>query len=81
MNSYKPSNNTSGVKGVSWSERDNLWHVYIGIDNHRVNLGWFKDFNDAVECRLKAEEKYFGEYSIYKNVKGELDLQYDINKY
>lgn len=68
MNSYKPSNNTSGVKGISWSERDSLWHVYIGTNDKRINLGWFQNFEDAVKCRLEAEEKYFKEFSIYNSI-------------
>lgn len=27
-----------------------------------MNLGYFDDYNDAVECRVSAEKKYFKEY-------------------
>jgi len=69
MNQNISSKNTSGFKGVSWSERDNLWHSYIGVNKKRVNLGWFKIKNDAINARLQAEFEYYKEYSIYnKNI-------------
>lgn len=58
-----PSNNTSGVVGVSWDNTHSVWKAYITYKNQRVNLGSFSDFNEAVKTRKKAEEKYFGEYS------------------
>lgn len=56
-------NNTSGVTGVVWSKKDNLWIAQIGLNNQKIRLGYFKNFNDAVRTRKEAEEKYFGEYS------------------
>jgi len=48
------STNTSGYKGISWSNRVNKWHVYIGYKNYRCNLGYFIDINDAVKIRSLA---------------------------
>ena len=54
-----PSNNTSGVKGVSWSKSRQLWETYIQIHGKRINLGRYADFTEAVKVRKEAEEKYF----------------------
>lgn len=32
---------------------------YIKVKRKHITLGEFKNFDDAVKCRLKAEEKYF----------------------
>lgn len=59
MNRSTPSNNTSGVMGVSWSARKQMWKAYITVDNRRIHLGSFSDFDTAVLTRKLAEEKYF----------------------
>lgn len=51
--------NTSGVKGVKWNKNINKWQVQINHNGKRIHLGVFKDFEDAKQARLKAEEKYF----------------------
>lgn len=53
------SNNTSGVHGVSYSNRHSLWSVCIYDKNQKHHLGWFADFADAVSTRKEAE-KLFG---------------------
>ena len=53
------SNNTSGVKGVSWNKRNGKWEAYISLKNKRKWLGCFSDKQDAVNARKEAEEKYF----------------------
>lgn len=32
-------------------------------NNKRVNLGYYKTFEEAKAVRLKAQDEYFGEYS------------------
>lgn len=63
MNKQLLKNNTSGVTGVSWNRKSGKWHSYIEINYKRINLGNFDNFEDAVNARKEAEEKYFGEYS------------------
>lgn len=63
MNSHIRSDNTSGVKGVSWCSRDNVWEAWIRINHERIYLGKYNKFEDAVKMRKQAEEEYFGEYS------------------
>lgn len=61
--------NTSGVIGVSWNKRDKKWEAYITKNKIRIHLGYFDNFDDAVQARKQAEEKYFGEWS-YDNSRG-----------
>jgi hypothetical protein len=61
-NSPIQSNNTSGKTGVYWSKKYNIWISQINYKNKKIHLGYFKDFNDAVNARINAEIKYFGEY-------------------
>lgn len=56
--------NTSGFRGVNKSSRkyaDNIprWQVRISTDKGRLNLGTFKDFEEAVQVRKDAELKYW----------------------
>lgn len=56
-------NNKSGVTGVRWNKEAQKWVAYIMCKH----LGTFNSFEDAVEARKRAEQKYFGEYS-YNNI-------------
>lgn len=58
MNRLIPSNNSSGLIGVSWSKARNKWVAQIKINNKSINLGRFINFNDAVLARACANEKY-----------------------
>ena len=37
--------------------------AYINVENKRIELGAFDNFQDAVNARLDAEQKYFKKYS------------------
>lgn len=54
--------NTSGVKGISWDKRKNLWHAYISI-NYKRKSKYFESFEDAVNWRKTMEEKYHKEFA------------------
>jgi hypothetical protein len=57
------SNNTSGHMGIRFLHQKNKWQARIsnnGVDKH---LGYFETKEEAIEARLKAVEKYFGEYA------------------
>jgi len=62
MNKVLLPNNTSGVTGVSWNKHYEKWHAYIEKEGKRINLGFFDNFDDAVEMRKDAEKELFGEY-------------------
>lgn len=44
-------NNTSGCTGVTWEKDAKRWRVRINIDNKEYNLGYYKDYNKAVNVR------------------------------
>lgn len=69
MNKIKQSNNNSGVPGVSWHKRDKVWVSYITLNKNKIYLGKYKNFEDAVNVRKDAEEKYFGKYSYDNSIK------------
>lgn len=63
MNTKVPANNTSGVMGVCYNKKQDKWRAYITINQQQINLGYYKEFNEAVKNRLLGEKKYFGEYA------------------
>lgn len=63
MNKGLSKNNTSGTKGVMWLESAKKWSAYIFYNYKKICLGLFKNKNEAIESRKKAEVKYFGEFS------------------
>lgn len=69
------SNNSSGIIGVNFNQKQNMWHARIGICGKRIHLGFFHNKNDAIKTRLQAEIKYFGEFAPQQH----LFLQYGIN--
>lgn len=68
-NVEKRIDNSSGYPGVSWHKRDLCWEVHIQVHKQQIYLGRFNDFEDAVNARKTAEEKYFKEFS-FKNSQG-----------
>lgn len=61
MNKRLLNSNVSGVAGVRFE--NNKWVAYIKVNYKKIWLGSFDAFEDAVNARKAAEEKYFGEYS------------------
>ena len=51
--------NTSGRRGVSWSNKDRKWFAYINFQKKRISLGYYDKFEDAVKARELGEEQYF----------------------
>lgn len=56
------SNNTSGVQGVDWLAKKQRWRATICFKGKRLYLGSYKDFEDAVKARKRAEEDVFGTF-------------------
>ena len=51
------SNNTSGYKGITQRTHKGKfvgWRFRIGVDNHRVELGTYKDIEEAIQVRQDA---------------------------
>lgn len=55
--------NKSGCKGVIWSKRKNRWRAYIGVDYKRIEIGQFKNFDEAVSARKLAEKHFYGDFA------------------
>lgn len=68
MNVPKRNNNTSGITGVYYDKARLKWHSQIGIDNKNINLGRYDTYEDAINARKQAEEKYFGKWSYDNSI-------------
>lgn len=62
MNKGMRNNNTSGKVGVHWSNENSKWCAMICVYKKHINLGYFDSYEDAVNCRVNAENKYFKEF-------------------
>ena len=63
QNSKRPSNNTSGVKGVSWHKKIGKYLAYVTVNGKRVLLGYYADLDDAKQSVMKAREFYHEEFA------------------
>ena len=45
---------SSGVAGVCWAKREELWRAYITIDGKQKNLGYFDSKDGAIKARLES---------------------------
>lgn len=52
-------NSKSGVKGVYWSEREQIWIARIGVRGKEIKIGRFHSLEAARKARQDAEETYF----------------------
>lgn len=67
-NSSMRSDNTSGVKGISWDKKCQKWLSYIKLDDKFERLGYFQNIDDAIKTRLIAEAKYFKEFAPQRHL-------------
>jgi hypothetical protein len=56
------ANNTSGMKGVSWSKRDSKWDARIMLNGKQRCLGLFTEKADAAVAYAKASAELHGEF-------------------
>ena len=61
-NQYIKSNNTSGVKGVSWYRKSKKWKAQIVSNGRVINLGHFETMEEAAEAYRKAGRELHGEF-------------------
>ena len=59
LNSKMHTNNTSGVKGISWDKSKNKWLARVWKNYKQIILGRYVNFNDAVFAREQAERLYY----------------------
>jgi hypothetical protein len=50
-------NNTSGVTGIYLYKATGKWSTFIEYHGKRIHLGYFKDKDEAIRIRKKAERK------------------------
>ena len=55
-------NNTSGTKGVCWNKKMNKWTAQIKINGKTINLGSYKNKDEAINIRVQRAKDEFGEY-------------------
>lgn len=61
-NRGRPSNNTSGFKGVSWHKHHCKWGAHIRVNWKLIHLGYFTKAEDAASAYATAAREYFGEF-------------------
>tara|TARA_R110000868_G_scaffold290601_2_gene550798 strand:+ start:89 stop:589 length:501 start_codon:yes stop_codon:yes gene_type:complete len=57
------SNNTSGVKGLTWNKRVNMWQGSISYKRKVRSLGYFKNKEDGAEFVGLARDLCHGEFA------------------
>lgn len=55
--------NTSGVKGVIWNQRENKWQARIQANRKRYSVGYFTLLKDACEAITAARKQLHGEFA------------------
>lgn len=63
MNRKIGINNKSGFKGVSWNKRQKKWQVITKLNGKSINLGEFKEINDAAQAYNNFIAKNHGEFA------------------
>lgn len=56
-------NNKSGVKGVSWIQRDKRWCATIMIDGEKKYIGYYDNLEDAKVARQLKAAELFGTFT------------------
>jgi hypothetical protein len=62
FNSRKSKSNTSGYKGVSYSNQAKKWRSQIKRKNKIIHLGYYDTPEKAYEAYVAASKKYHGEF-------------------
>lgn len=55
--------NTSGFKGISWSQKRQKWLVRIGVGGETKYLGRYSNIHDAAVAYDKAAILFYGEFA------------------
>jgi hypothetical protein len=61
-NSQKSKSNTSGYKGVSWSNSVKKWRSQIRRNKKNLHLGYYDTPEEAYATYCIASKKYHGEF-------------------
>lgn len=63
MNSKLRSDNTSGIKGVSWRKDTKKWCVQIWVNNKKYNKGSYSTIEEAKAVYEEAAKQFHGEFA------------------
>ena len=55
--------NASGVKGVSWCNRNQKWRSVIMINYKQIHLGYYDTIEEAKAVIEKARNEYHGDFA------------------
>jgi hypothetical protein len=56
--------------GVTFHKRQKKYIATISLNKKRIQIGSFPTYEEARAARIKAEEKYFGEFAFSNNTGG-----------
>lgn len=59
--------NTSGIRGVSWTPAQRKWQAHISVNAKRLSLGAFATIASARGARERAEKEFFGKHNFAVN--------------
>lgn len=68
FNRGKRIDNKSGVIGVYFDKSSDKWAAGIRCDGKSHTIGRYATKEEAIRARLKAEEKYYGEFAPQKHL-------------
>ena len=60
--------NTSGMKGVCWSKRDNKWLARIRVNGRLIYIGLYKCLTEAGRAYNEKALECFGEFAYLNEV-------------
>jgi len=63
-NNELSSRNKSGINGVFFEKKTKKWRATLTVDYKKKYVGSSYDLNEAIQMRLDAEDKYYGEYAL-----------------
>jgi len=66
MNVGIKSNNTSGIKGVSWIKKRGKWQALVCINGLNHHLGLYEDIRKAERAVVTFRESMIGEFCKHK---------------
>lgn len=55
--------NTSGIKGVSWFERDKNWRARLHVSGKLIHLGYFDSIEEAKKIITEYRNKLHGQFA------------------
>ena len=62
MNQKKRKTNKSGYSGVGYIKETGKWRASLYFKRKHISLGCYKTKEEAIQARIRGEEKFFGEF-------------------